>query len=101
MAATSLPKIAGILDIISGSIGLIIAFAFFSIGSAPWETSSVYPVAAWFFVIIGVLAILGGICALGREIWGLALAGSIAALLPCSPLGVAAIILIAIAKKEF
>ena len=51
--------------------------------------------------IIGILAIVGGIYALRRKIWGLALAGSIAAFFPSWILGLTAIVLTALSKNEF
>ena len=49
-----------------------------------------------------ILAIVGGIYALQRKIWGLALAGSIAAFFtPSWVLGVAAIVFTALSKNEF
>jgi hypothetical protein len=50
---------------------------------------------------VGILAIVGGIYALQRKIWGLALAGSIAAFFPSWILGIAAIVLTALSKNEF
>jgi hypothetical protein len=91
-----LPNVAGILDIISGCIGLIIAFAIFYSGLDLFSAAVASP-----FAIVGILAIVGGICALGKIIWGLALAGSIGALILCWFLGIAAIILTAKTKKQF
>jgi hypothetical protein len=51
--------------------------------------------------LLGALAIAGGIYALKRKIWGLALAGSIAAIFGCMPLGIAGLALTALSKKEF
>jgi hypothetical protein len=48
-----------------------------------------------------MLAVIGGIYALQREKFGLAVTGSIAAFLPFSLLGLASIILIALSKDEF
>jgi hypothetical protein len=53
------------------------------------------------FAVVGILAIVGGIYALQRKIWGLALAGSIAAFFPSWILGIAAIVFIALSKNEF
>jgi hypothetical protein len=53
------------------------------------------------FAIVGILAIVGGIYALRRKIWGLALAGSIAAFFPSWILGIAAIVFTALSKNEF
>ncbi len=59
-------------------------------------------IAAIFFAITGILALIGGISALQRKRWGWALAGSIAAI-PGSwwPLGVAATVFTAISRNEF
>jgi uncharacterized membrane protein HdeD (DUF308 family) len=54
-----------------------------------------------FLLAAGILAIVGGIYALKRKKWKLALAGSIAAFFGSSPLGVAAIIFTALSKNEF
>ena len=53
------------------------------------------------FLALGIIALIGGIFALRRKIWGLALTGAIFALFPVIPLGVVAIIFIALAKNEF
>jgi hypothetical protein len=51
---------------------------------------------------MGVVSILGGISALQRRRWGLALAGGICALVPMQTLlGVLAIVFLAISKEEF
>ena len=53
-------------------------------------------------IVIGVVAIVGGVYALRRRIWGLALAGSICALMgPWAILGILAIIFVALGKSEF
>jgi hypothetical protein len=110
------PVIGGILNIVSGAccifavLGLIIAILVIHYG-AGWGMDY-YPMEAGFVegilviiavyqFIVGVLSLAGGIVALGRRMWGLSLAGSIAAVLGVFPLGVAAIILIATSKEEF
>jgi hypothetical protein len=52
-------------------------------------------------LIIALLALLGGIYALLRNLWGLALAGSIAAILIFFPLGIPSVVLVAQARDEF
>jgi hypothetical protein len=53
-------------------------------------------------IILGIVAIVGGIYALLRKIWGLALAGSICALIgPWFILGILAIIFVSLGKREF
>ena len=53
-------------------------------------------------IMLGIIAIVGGVYALRREVWGLALAGSICALIgPWAILGILAIIFVALGKGEF
>ena len=86
---TWMPTTAGILDIISGSCGLIGTFMFIFLGGAMRFVPDVPQFLAPFFMalsiplaIVSILAIVGGIYALQRKAWGLALAGSIAAFFP-------------------
>jgi hypothetical protein len=88
-AQTWKPTIAGSLTIAAGVLGLIVgtvlAMPLFMVGLVA--------------IIIGVVAVAGGLCALKRRAWGLALAGSI-----CSIwcwLGIPAIVFIALSKQEF
>ena len=117
MEKTWMPKVAGILDIVSGSFGLFLSFmmalwfAFFSIflpcdatelSDLPMSIMAIFMIPWTIFMFAaGILAIVGGIYALKRKNWGLALAGSIAAFFGSSPLGVAAIIFTALSKAEF
>jgi len=112
---TWMPTTAGILDIVSGSfvlLGGIMLLIFGTVGSSimPYFAPQMPPAAAVVifssiavpFIIIAILAIVGGIYALQRKIWGLALAGSIAAFFsPSWVLGLAAIVLTALSKNEF
>ena len=50
---------------------------------------------------VGAVAVVGGIYALKRRLWGFALAGTILATICCTPLGVLAIIFVSMGKKEF
>jgi hypothetical protein len=53
-------------------------------------------------IILGIVAIIGGIYAIQRKLWGMALAGAICAIIgPSALLGILAIIFIAIGKPEF
>ncbi len=52
-------------------------------------------------VILGVLAIVGGVFALKKSHWGLALAGAIASAIAFYPTGVATVIVMAMAEPEF
>jgi len=49
----------------------------------------------------GVIAIVGGIAAFNRRKWGLAVAGSIAAVIGFFPVGIAAVIFTILAEPEF
>jgi hypothetical protein len=116
-------KIAGILSIVAGSLGLFSAFILVclvllfmliptliphSISSSSSEFSSVaaiisifYGCISFFFAVLGVLAIIGGVSALKRRRWSLALAGAIASVILNLACGVAAIIFITMGKHEF
>ena len=118
------PTTAGILNIIAGvlsllgAIGVIIGIIFFvSVGTQPFLTDMwgdlgdlgiglnfliiLLVIGAIFSAILGILPLLGGIYALQRKKWGLALAGSIVAILGSTPLGIAATIFTALSKDEF
>jgi hypothetical protein len=117
MEKTWMPKVAGILDIVAGAFGLFIVliwalwFAFISFFSRmntaefhdfPMSIMAIIFIPMGIFLLAaGILAIVGGIHALKRKTWKLALAGSIAAFFGSSPLGVAAIIFTALSKSEF
>jgi hypothetical protein len=106
---TPMPLIGGILAIISGGFKILgmlglISFSFLAI--APPAIGGVGPLLVFLvifipLIILVILSILGGIYAIQRKHFGLALTGSIAALLPFSFLGLASIILVALSKEEF
>ena len=82
MERTWKPTTAGILSIIAGVLQVIMGIAasvFGAIGGAfigmEWLAAIGIPL-----IIFGIVAIVGGIYALRRQVWGLALAGSICAL---------------------
>jgi hypothetical protein len=54
-----------------------------------------------FFMLVGALAITGGIFALKRKTWALAIAGAIAGSILFFPLGITATILLSLGKSEF
>ncbi len=117
---TWMPTVAGILNIITGAfrllgfIGVIIAIIFLNAVSYWWGEieSGVYPLTsqyialilifvAVFLAVTGILSLVGGISALQRKRWGLALAGSIISIFGSLLLGIPAIIFTAISKQEF
>jgi len=77
-----LSTIAGIVEIVAGGLTALVAIVY---------------VAA----ILGILATVGGICALRRKRWGWALAGAVGGVLPFFPLGIASTILTVMAREEF
>ncbi|HEX9896730.1 MAG TPA: hypothetical protein VGA85_03610 [Dehalococcoidales bacterium] len=119
-------KLGGIFSIASGAFGflylgfaLLGVFIFNSIfnpesslflaGEIPPEEFSdamsfmtIYCIAIGvFYGLLGLLGIIGGIYALKRKYWGLALAGSIAGSITFFPCGIVAVIFTAMAKPEF
>ncbi len=114
------PTVAGILTIIDGSFSILVFLALL-VGSivlwtspgwadinesdfAPLTAAGVGAIVLVFAIVVlalAVLELLGGISALQKKRWGLALAGSIAAALPGNILGILAIIFLAMSKDEF
>jgi len=103
-----MPTIAGILDIVIGSLILSVLFLF------GFDPTIIEPVEAGIFhfnlslafmivpaITISALAIVGGIFAIQRRKWRWTLAGSIAAAIFPIPLGIAAIVLVVLSKNEF
>ncbi len=109
-------QVAGILSIISGVFGLLGAGGTL-IASRFMESifemepgfpnefvgliSAIYSTIGVVLLILGILAIVGGAFALTKKYWGLALAASIASIFTFFPCGVAAVVMIALAKPEF
>jgi len=111
-----MPTIAGILNIISGALGIISCLlliilaivlhgAFNSDPSIVDETNVFSVIILTYFVIgiivllISVISIIGGIICLGKKHWGWALAGSICAVV--NVIGIISVILVVLARKEF
>ena len=107
MEKTWKPVTGGILSIIAGVGQVIIGLVVGVIGGAAGGLADVPGLGAMFAVlaipmlILGIVAIVGGVFALKREKWGLALAGSICALIGPWFLGIPAIVFVAMGKSEF
>ena len=93
------PGAAGIFSIIAGSVALGRGSETF-IGMLAPQLSG-YSQLSSALIGLGIVAIIGGILALMRKTWGIALAGAILAI-PCiAPLGVLAIIWVYQSREEF
>lgn len=110
MVKTWKPTTAGVLCILAGAadigFGLLIilaggivrqVFAFTQMARVVELLIAISPL--WF--VLGIVAIVGGVYALRRKVWGLALAGSVCALSGCHLFGILAIIFVAMGKEEF
>jgi hypothetical protein len=109
--------VAGILDITAGIFGLVgciplLVLAFggaAALGMVPEPEANrlaIIPLAlflplAFLGFLAGLIAIFGGIAAVNRRRWGLAVAGAIAAVFGFFPIGVLAVIFTILAEPEF
>ena len=113
---TSKSTIAGILDIASGLMALIGSTVLSAIGligtgvlyTVPddmppiqWLPLAVFGPLALIAFIAGTIAVIGGIKAIKRSSWAWTLAGAVAALLCCLPLGIASLVVTVMAEGEF
>jgi len=103
------PTTAGILSIICGAWGVTIGAVVAMLGGSitcmvgvPF-TARILGLIGFPMIALGIVAIVGGVYALRRRVWGLALAGAICAFLVPPPfvLGILAIIFVAMGKGEF
>ena len=99
------PLTAGILELVAGIPALIIGILIAAgLGMA---TTAFARIPLWVsaigapLIICGIVAIVGGIFALQKRRWGIALAGSILALFCALPLGIAAIAFVILGKEQF
>ncbi|MDD5312649.1 MAG: hypothetical protein PHO26_06415 [Dehalococcoidia bacterium] len=118
MKPTWKPIMAGILDIVSGAIGMVggIYFVILStvlqsiheylnVDPAVIQTiqqfiSSVMAIP-FILVFVGIAAIIGGVYALQRRIWVFALGGAVFSFILFFPFGLASIIVTAMSREEF
>jgi len=98
--------IGGVFEVIGGVIVvLIVATTVFP--PLPLGASfEIYVIPTWLFIVagplivLGIVAIIGGVSALRRKSFGLSLAGAICAL-ASGLLGILAVIFVSLSKKEF
>ncbi len=106
--------VAGAFGVISGLLLLVVVLFFSSVFNDPafYDGTfnpdeftaffvTVYGAAAVFCLALGVLGIVGGIFGIQRKYWGWALAGAISGCISFLPVGVAAVVFIAMGKSEF
>lgn len=110
MDKTSMPTVAGILGIVAGAFGLLRSSFLFmlpymmfypAIVGVHKVTPALIMAVASGGILAAILAIVGGAYTLRRKIWGLGLAGSIAAVFCSVPLGIAAIVFVSLSQNEF
>ena len=108
MEKTWRPLTAGILDIIAGVGMLFVCFWLILaggittvMGNIPqWVPGLLFGLAAP-LSILAILAAIGGIFAVKRKMWGLSLAGAIAAFFCCFVLGIISILLTVLSHNEY
>ncbi len=120
MKKTGRPIAGGILNIVSGALNILgfvgVIIAIVVVTPAYWIASdgfgpvgvfeigiltTILWIGAIILLIVGILPLIGGIYAVQRKKWGLALAGSIAAIVGSSVMGILATIFTVMAKDEF
>ena len=99
------PTTAGILSIVAGVLNLIVGILLATLLETVGFFTGFWGMGAIGapLIVLGIVSIVGGIFALQRRTWGLALAGAICALFPppVIALGILSIIFIALSKQEF
>lgn len=115
MKKTWMPPVAGALNITVGVVGVILAFGLMLASIAVEGALDFAGVSQWIpvpvvailwlvtvplFICAG-LALVSGIFEVQRKVWGLALAGSIAALMLGCICGLVSLILTALSRDEF
>ena len=101
---TWMPATAGVLAIIAGVLclftGLLVGTILSAIGSIVGVPHA--GVLAIPLIVFGIVAVVGGVFAIQRKAWPMALIGSICALMwPYTLLGILSIVFVSIAKREF
>lgn len=103
------PTTAGILAIIAGGLNVFFGLMVAIVGGGIAWTGIDFAVPRILglvgipLIVLGAVSVVGGICALSRKYWGIALAAAICALFPpwISVLGILSIVFVAMGKEEF
>lgn len=109
--------IVGAFEIIAGTMFIVsMAFGTSLLGLCPWGgpdinrwfafgsyglTLTVMIIIGIALLVLGILALIGGISAIKRRSFGMAILGAICALIPINMLGLFAVIFVSLAKGEF
>ncbi len=120
MEATWKPIVAGILNIITGVINLFGMFVVIGLLTAfgggilsiiriadmmpIWLSGMVHGVLIIMAILLAVLSslpLIGGVYAIQRKAWSLALTGSVVAILSIPPLGIVSTVLVSLSRSEF
>ena len=106
--------IGGTFEVIGGVImmvltmraGILLRLALIPFHPGDWWEHIIPVIPTWLIIVgvpliaLGIIAIVGGVSAMGRKSFGLSLAGAICAL-PSSILGILAVIFVSLSKREF
>jgi hypothetical protein len=106
---TAKPIVAGIFNIVIGSICMLCVLGLAIAAAVLAPISSDLPAPIWWLLSIiavpiaalGIVSIVGGVYAIQRRMWGWALAGSITTAFISNVLGIVAIVLTAVSRDEF
>jgi hypothetical protein len=85
---------------------ILLRLALFPFHPGDWFERIIPLIPTWLIIVgvpllaLGIIAIVGGISAIRRKMFGLSLAGAICAL-PSGILGILAVIFVSLAKREF
>ena len=104
-----MPLTAGVLELIIGIPGLIVGLIAVAVGSiVTFFIAGLGGLIGAPIVILSIVAIIGGVFAIRKRAWGVALAGAICGFIvglplvaPAILLGIPAIIFVALGKKQF
>ena len=104
-----MPLTAGILELIIGIPGLIVGLIAVAVGSfLTFFVAGLGGLIGAPIVVLSIVAIIGGVFAIRKRVWGLALAGAICGFIvglplvaPAILLGIPAIIFVALGKRQF
>lgn len=96
----------GIIVVLTISTSILLRLALLPFHPGDWFERIIPLIPTWLIIVgvpllaLGIIAIVGGVSALRRKMFGLSLAGAICAL-PSGILGILAVNFVSLAKREF